>query len=274
MTDLFRTCFVTGADGRIGAALRASWGPSGAFWMSRGEGPWRDLMAGPLSPLPPTAVLLHLATDRRDAARALRLDKAVACALRDRPPAHVFFASSAAVYGDAPQPWSEAACPSPVTAYGKAKRDAEDSFRDALPAGRLTILRIGNVFGADALGAAMARPGRVLLDPVDAGTAGPLRSWIGPVMLASVLRRLVAQAGAGRPLPGILNLAQPGPLGMGTLLDAAGRDWTFGPPRAGTCASAVLATDRLLGLLPVQAATPDQLVAEWRDSRPVAGLAA
>lgn len=57
--------------------------------------------------------------------------------------------SSRQVYGasDAPCEWHEEITPQPVTPYGKAKLAIERALQRALPAERLTILRMANIFG-------------------------------------------------------------------------------------------------------------------------------
>ena len=125
----------------------------------------------------------------------------------------------------------------------------------------LTLLRIGNIAGADALLGGNAPGRRVVLDPV-AGQNGPERSYIGPTMLAGVFSGLAGLAVDGAALPVVLNVAQPGRIAMGDLLDAAGRDWGFGPPNAAALPRLTLATNRLEALLPLPAATAQTLVAD------------
>jgi hypothetical protein len=129
----------------------------------------------------------------------------------------------------------------------------------------VTVLRIGNVVGADGLiGAAV--PGRtVVLDPAPGQARGPLRSWIGPVTLAHVLGDLAAMALRGAPLPPVLNIAALRPAGMADLLEAAGLPWAWGPNPA-PLPAVTLDTTALAALRPLPAATADPagMVAEWR----------
>lgn len=180
---------------------------------------------------------------------------------------HVFLASSAAVYGPSDAALTEQTPPAPLGDYGRAKLAME---RAALGwCGThglgLTILRIGNIAGLDALLGGV-RPGQqVQLDPVS-GQRGPVRSYIGPRSLGSVLVQLAAMAAAGQPLPQILNIAAAPPVSMGDLLDAAGVDWRYGPPNPSVLAKVELAVDLLEGLagLPALAGQAETMVAEWR----------
>ena len=233
-TDLI----VTGASGRLGRMLRPLW--PDACWLSRGD-PWPSGQGG---------AILNLA-GVTDPAGPLEDNVTTAARALDegaRRGARVFLMSSAAVYGAGE--FSESDPPRPANAYGAAKLRME-----GLP-GAATILRLGNVAGADALlGRAQ---GAVVLDPVGAG--GPLRSYIGPVTLARVLEALFAAPD----LPRILNIAQPPPVAMEALLDAADIPWQFGPPRAGVVPRVALKVDRLAAICSLPTADPATMVAEWR----------
>ena len=231
--------FVTGAGGKIGRLLRLLWPDAHVVWLSRGD--W-DMGRGP-APFGPGATVLHLAGvtpggDLSGNARAAR-------ALRDAAPGRVVLISSIAVHGPQAGALTEATPPAPASPYGAAKREVEEILAPLAP----VVLRLGNLFGADALSAA-ARRGPVTLDRH--GTGAPLRSWIGPLTFARCLRSLVESAP-----PGVLNLAQPPALGMDAILDAMGVAWHYGPnpapwPRAELDASRLGLPD----------ATPAGLVAE------------
>lgn len=62
---------------------------------------------------------------------------------------HYIMMSSRMVYGKAPDDLmlSEDTAPKPVTTYGRNKLTIEQTLQDILPAKRLTILRMGNIFG-------------------------------------------------------------------------------------------------------------------------------
>lgn len=171
----------------------------------------------------------------------------------------VFLASSAAVYGRQGGVLDETAPCRPVTPYGAAKVDMEDAARaQAAALGvPVTALRIGNIAGLDAI-LGNWRPG-FQLDRFDDGHT-PLRSYIGVQSLARVLATLMG----ARDMPPVLNIAAPGAVEMGALLDAAGRAWQprAAPPSA--IARVELDVDALMRLHPLDAATPAGLVAQWR----------
>jgi nucleoside-diphosphate-sugar epimerase len=264
---------VLGGTGRLGGALRDFWpfalkGGLRPIWQARDHRDmylhWNILN----EPAPPWAygVVLCLAGGRGDpdpnTALALRtLEAAAAQGAR-----HVFVASSSAVYGPG-RALTEEAAPAPVSAYGRSKAAMEQAVLDwqARHGGPgVTLLRIGNVAGADALLGA-DRKGPVVLDPTPDGS-GPRRSYIGPVTLSAVLSRLATQAVEGTALPQILNLATPLPVTMSALLDAAGLAWNFGPDNPDVVPEVTLDTARLQGLvrLPPTVGHPRNLAAEWR----------
>lgn len=234
---------VTGASGRIGRLLRCLWGRKlGAMpilWSARSPGQGIDLAwnigAEPAPALPGGAILLHLAGQTRGSPAHLADNRhathALCAAAQKSGIGHVFFASTVAVYAPAPTALAESTPPQPLSPYGQAKRAAEDAARRVLPPDRLTILRLGNIAGADALLSA-ALQGPVLLDPIDGQTGGPIRSYIGPQTLAEVLAALIRQVHCGHALPPVLNIAQTPALAMADLVQALGADWRFGPHRA------------------------------------------
>lgn len=264
---------VTGATGRVGRLLRHAWSASPVLWQSRSAPDVAVLVwdFGPDLPArwPAGAVILHLAGVTRgsaaDLAANVTLARALADAARRKGAAHVLFASTQAVYRPGPLTLTETTPPDPVSDYGRAKLAAEEVLAEGLAGSGtgLTCLRIGNIAGADALlgGQAASGAARVVLDPIAGQPMGPERSYIGALTLARVLAALVARA---PDLPGVLNLAQPGAVAMGDLLDAAGLDWGFGPARDGAVPRVVIATDRLAALVPLPAASAPGLVAELR----------
>lgn len=259
---------VMGASGRVGAYLRQFWPGMAvdAVWQYRADAPPGGLLWAPLDdPVPdcgPVAAILCLAGVTRGAGLARNTDLARA-ALRaaDRLGAgRVLLASSSAVYGATPGPHAEDGPCHPVTAYGAAKLAMEQAASTAAPMPRVTCLRIGNIAGADALlgGLDPACPPR--LDQFADGRA-PRRAYIGPVTLARVLAELACHPTA---LPRVLNIAQPGLIGMDALLRAAGGAWAWQPAPATALPEVGLALDRARTLVSVPPATPHGLVAEWR----------
>ena len=280
----FPRVLVLGASGRIGAMLRRYWPAGQGLWQARpGSGPERGgsdwLRFDPLSDpaalsaaaARAEAVLCLAGVTPAAAARgaemgdnsALGLAAVEAAARAGRVP--VLLASSAAVYGARGGHLSERVPPVPVSAYGRAK--AEMEARAAALAAKLgvavTSLRIGNVAGADAILGGW-REGFVLDRFADGRT--PRRSYIGPAGLARVLGDLAARAVLRRDLPACLNVAAPGTVEMGALLDAAGLAWVPRPAPEGAIPEVALDVTALAGLVTLapEEGTAQMLVAEWR----------
>jgi nucleoside-diphosphate-sugar epimerase len=268
---------VTGAQGRIGRVLQTLWhGNSTGFqpvlWCGRRPGPGVDLVwdigQNPPPALPNGAIFLHLAGLVRgmpeELAANATLTSALCSAARSTKAVHVFTMSSAAIYAPSPHDLPETAQPAPLSPYGASKLLAEQIAEQALSGAqtRLTQLRLANLAGADAL-LGNCRPGvPVTLDPIAGQNGGPERSYIGPQVLADVLAHLIHPSNT--PLPGTLNLAQPGPVFMADLLDAMGQPWSFGPPRPAAIPRVVLDTRRLAALVPLPPATPASLIADLK----------
>lgn len=265
---------VLGATGRVGTVLRRCWPRAQVRWQSRRPRPdsacdWVVLdPVGQEGALETAArgcdAILNLAgvvpgqggemSDNAVLARAaVRAGAAVG--------ARVLLASSAAVYGAQPGLLREDGPASPVSAYGHAKHEMERAGRD-LAAGlgvQVTSLRIGNVAGLDAaLGG--WQPGFALDRFADGAT--PARSYVGPQHLARILWDLCAAPD----LPPVLNVAAPGVVEMGALLEAAALPWR---PRAApdTAIARVEMSVALLARftpLAPRDSLPDALVADWR----------
>lgn len=272
----FPRVLVLGAAGRIGALLRACWPEGQGLWQARraqaGPGwmiadPLADPAALARAAAGCDAVLCLAGVTPAAAARGAEYHLNTALALAAvragaEAGARVLLASSAAVYGRAAGPLREEDALAPVSEYGRAKAAMEEA---ALTLGaelgiRVCALRIGNIAGLDAaLGG--WRPGFVLDRFADGRT--PVRSYIGPVTLARLLGEL---AGAELPeiLPEFLNVAAPGAVEMGALLEAAGLDWTPRAAGPGAIPEVVFDLARLARAVPLDAATPESLVAEWR----------
>lgn len=272
---------VLGSTGRIGRVLRHVWhrmpqGKTVPIWQSRERGAglfhW-DILSGPCPGLPQGGVVLCLAGVTRGTVDQLEANTTIAMAACRAAEAygarHVFLASSAAVYGPSAEALTEDMALAPLGAYGKAKARMERAglawAKGAKPG--LTLLRIGNVAGLDALLGGLRQDRPAVLDPVSGQAGGPRRSYIGPVSLARLLFRLAEMAAAGSPLPQVLNIAAAPPVSMASLLDAAGAPWRYGPENPDVLPCVALSTARLRAILPdhVPAADPAALVAEWRE---------
>jgi len=97
----------------------------------------------------------------------------------------------------------------------------------------------------------------------------PRRSYVGPETLSAMLAELCVIAGSGTPLPQRLNLASPGGVEMGALLDAVPQDWVARPAPAGAIPEVMLDTTTLGRFITLDpnAGRADRLVAEWRAYR-------
>lgn len=260
---------VVGGTGRLGGLLRRAWmAPGGAgalralhpVWQARAEGQGGDILFDPLTAPAAFAraagaadVVLNLAgvvsgtADQLADNRRLALAAAAAAAEAGVP---LLQASSAAVYGAQAGPLSEDGPTQPAAPYGQAKLEAEEALEALAPADRspaIVLLRIGNVAGADALlGGPAPAEGRVL-DIFPDGRA-PRRSYIGPQALAEALARLVRLLAGGIAVPGRINLALPGAVGMDALLGAAGATWAPRPAPTGAIPEVTLDVARALAL--------------------------
>lgn len=215
-----------------------------------------------------SGIILGLAGGRKAEGADTDLALATLTAARDQGARHVFLMSSAAVYGAGEGDLPETAAPAPLAPYGAQKLAMEQAAQDFARRADvgLTLLRLGNVAGFDAL-LGGAEPGRtIVLDPVPGQPGGPVRTYIGALSLGRVLGALAELAEKGGALPKVLNIGAPRPVNMADLLDAAGLEWRYGPANPDVLARAVLDTACLQALLPelVISSDPADMVAEWR----------
>ncbi len=277
---------VIGSDGRIGRMLRLGWAGRADLavrWTTRrGPADAVDPLAMPLAALATTFagydVILNLAgpvpqPGRSDDAATMSMHPSLAAALLKAAQAvgvpNVVLLSSAAVYGDSPGLLTEATPPAPRSTYGQAKLAMERVAAQSSAPLQSTVLRLGNVAGADMLlGGAAERGGAtpVRLHMLPDGST-PLRSTIGPATLARVLNDIMLALHHGASVPALLNLAAPGAVTMGDLLDAAGLPWVPVPAPQGTIARVTLSTlalERLVCFAPEEC-TATGIVDQWRD---------
>jgi len=263
-----------GAGGRLGGMLCGHWPRPGALQkQSRKDLPGM-LRFDPLSDTDAlkeaascvqAVVCLSGVTPAHAAATgdAMHLNTDLACAAIAAAPegVRVFLASSAAVYGAADGPHLETDPVSPVSSYGAAKRAMEQAAL-AHGEGRICVLRIGNVAGADAILGGW-RAGMTLDRLPDGRT--PRRSYIGPKTLARVIYTLCLAP----EVPQILNIAAPGLVEMGDLLDSAGLAWAPRAPQGPMIEEVALGTallERLYKFAPDEC-TSAGMVAQWREGR-------
>lgn len=281
--------FVTGATGRLGRLLNAAAGQGAAYWQGRSLPGWAD---GPdwcvldrlEDPAPLAAalaarrarVLVALAGVTSGTPEALAMNRTLALAALEAAEKaglnRVFLLSSAAVYGRGAGGFSENGTAIPVAPYGQAKLEMEHAVADWIAARRraapeapqVTILRLGNVAGADMLLGGL-RPGQpARLDIFADGTA-PARSYIGVGSLWRVIMSLADRD----TLPACLNIAAPGAVSMAGLLEAATHPWQAAPAPDTALPRVELDTTRLQALVPFTPAEsqPDEMVRQWRDAQ-------
>jgi len=295
------TVLVLGATGRIGGILRKFWSKSGSlngteggpkgrvFWQARQNQP-ADTGAGwtVLDPLSQPGALARAASGCSailclagvvpgrlgpggDLGDNIALGEAAVRA-GAASGATVFLASSAAVYhsqvgnkaaGNSAKVLEENAALSPISDYGKAKAgmEARGAALGSELGVRVCALRIGNIAGVDAILGGW-KPGFRLDQFPDGRT--PRRSYIGMVTLAQVLGELMRIENPPHGLPAALNIACPGMVEMGALLDAAGLAWTPRPAPQEAIKEVCLSTALLERFITLPETSPDALVAQWR----------
>lgn len=254
---------VLGAGGKLGRLLRPVF-PGQACWLTRADADIQD--AGALrTALRGADAVICMAGVTHTSAQPMHLNTDLALrtldAARDTGAGHVFLVSSASVYGSFPGLCVEGGPTAPASDYAHAKLAMEAAAaRHAHPN---TVLRLGNVAGADAILAGWS-PG-FQIDQFPDGTT-PRRSYIGPHLLARTFADVADVARTGR-LPALLNVAAPACVQMGDLLDAAGLNWTGRPAGAATIPSVHLDISRLRLFTEFKASdcTPVGIVEDWQN---------
>ena len=289
---------LVGATGRVGRLLCRNWpadlhtpqllpvrrraeaGAGDSLVWSPLDGPDALLrhLARPMAGPPPVALAMLAGVTPGPGvdSAALSLNRTLAEACLDAAwqagIGRVLLASSAAVYGLDPDGLAldETAPTTPISAYGRAKLDMEAAAPPARDAGlNVSVLRIGNVAGADALlgpltGLHPDHHPPLRIDAFADGL-GPLRSYIGAASLARVLATLSCLPG---PVPDVLNIAAPDPVRMTALARAAG--WPFLLTAAPAHARQVVTLDchRLHAICPEPPFEnlPETMVQNWKES--------
>lgn len=260
-----------GGGGQLGTMLRQNWPQEDGLSFQSRQGADDTLVFDPLA----EPELLRAASVGRRAVicmsgvtpahaaasgDAMSLNTDLALAAIDAAPSktRVFIMSSAAVYGAAQGPHLETDDVTPVSEYGHAKLAMERAALDR-GNGRVCVLRIGNVAGADAILGGW-RAGMTIDQLADGRT--PRRSYIGPNTLARVIHAL---CGVSK-LPEIVNIAAPGVIEMGALLDHAGLAWAPRIPEGPVIEEVRLDTaalERFYSFTP-QECSAANMVAQWR----------
>lgn len=138
----------------------------------------------------------------------------------------VIIASTSAVYHPGVN-LTESSPINPAGSYGTIKHDFEREIgRLDNGSANVSLLRIGNIAGADALleqAVGNAQEGRISIDKFSDGMA-PIRSYISPITLAKVLETLALYPD---PIPPVLNVGATPPMHMLDLASTANLDWTW-----------------------------------------------
>jgi len=274
----FPDTLVLGATGRIGRLLQYNWNQSAIaarlLWQGRALiGLDQVDRKAVLDPLKNPGKLTQAATGRQILCLAGGIPgrgdlddnwRLAAAALRaTEPSGRVILCSSAAVYGNQPGQLDETTVLCPANDYGRAKLEMEQRSA-ALAADievQLCVLRIGNIAGLDAILGGW-QPGFQLDQFGDGAT--PARSYIGVSTLAQVLGALLALP----QLPGVVNLAQPGLIEMGALLDAAGLGWAARAAPGNAISRVALDTRLLQDLVQLPEADVADMVRQWHKLEP------
>lgn len=260
-----------GSTGRVGRMVETAWPQGGPALDARARGRWS---APPKGAEKTCMLCLAGVTPRSGAPLEENIEIALAAlrAARRIGAVHLFVASSSAVLGATGLRGADERFPArPVNAYGREKLRMEEQLLNAArtePGLGVTVLRIANVAGAgepfDSIAAGCSgRPPR--LDRFADGS-GPSRSYIGPVMLASVLSHLCTLVLGGAALPERLNIAAPAPTPMRDIFAALGQEVEWRPAPPGAIQHVHMDCGALAALcpLPPEAHLAAHLVAETR----------
>lgn len=261
------TITILGANGRLGGVLHRHAAAAGLAWRGQtrddsGDICWSGRVTDTATPeiFQPGATLINMigstSPDADDLhATNVQFVKDLLRHAANTGVAHVILASSGAVYGDASTtPLTEDTPLRPQTPYGISKAEMEAAahaapFGDDLPA--ITLLRIGNVAGSDALLAAAQRHA-MLGKPMPLhrfpNGAAPMRSYIGPQDLFNAVNAL-SKPHDGPPIT--LNIAAPNPVPLDRALDGYKAHllqhltWVDAPAPSGIPATVHLSTSAL-----------------------------
>jgi len=243
---------IIGAGSVLGQMLHARWGDDDTLrWVSR-AGPlaWAveqgaDALAPHLDGADSVLCLAGITSGPVDFDLNTSIAKAVVAASPDT--AHIFLASTQAVYGPYPGPHSEDGATRAKGAYGESKLAMEQAV---LGQGRkITALRLANVLGADMLGRNVAEGKPMQIGVFPDGRA-PRRTYIDPDGLALGLSRLFDLAHSGAPLPERLNMGRAPMIEMADILRAIDVPFETPPANVGALPEVSMDLTRLFDLVP------------------------
>ena len=242
------TVAILGASGRLGRLVCQGWPEARAFG--------RSATPSELEGCKTLFDLRGIVNGKGDVFRNEAIAREALAMGRAAGARRVFLPSSAAVYGRMGEGLHEGVA-APVSDYGRSKLDMEQmAAAHAQPA---TCLRFGNLAGVDAILGGW-RP-NFMLDQFPDGTT-PARSYIGPQTLVQTLKTLSAQDA----LPDVLNIATPGAIEMGALLDAAALGWRArpAPETAIKCVALDTGLLRLFCAIKPETGSAAHVAAEWK----------
>jgi nucleoside-diphosphate-sugar epimerase len=259
---------ILGASGRLGRLIRPSWGNMNTVWQSRtAQDGFKsiDILEDPddlvalLDGADAVVCLAGVTPASKNGTIHQNAQIASACldAARLAGVGRVFLTSTAAVYGRETGKLTEQHPVKPMSDYGHAKVEMEHIASQHEQ--ESTVLRIGNVAGADAiLGNWHAE---MKIEQLEDGTT-PRRSYVGP----ETLGRIITELTMFDKLPSILNIATPRSIYMNELLDCAGLLYAKIPATSQTIPDVTLDTKLLEQFVAFthEHSLPSFMVAEWK----------
>ena len=261
------TTTILGANGRLGGVLYRHALRSRQVWRGQtrskaGDIHWSGLMADPSASdvFQPGSTIINMIGSTSSSKQDLHINnvqfvKDLLTRAANAGVAHVVLASSAAVYGESgDDPLTEDMPLRPLTPYGASKAEMEAAAH-AAPTGKdqpaITVLRIANVAGSDALLAAAKQhivdEKPMFLHQFPNGDA-PVRSYIGPKDLFDVVDKLSKPH--GDPLR-TFNVAAAHPVSLDRALEGYKQfllptlEWKYAPVPSKIPPTVFLSTKRL-----------------------------
>lgn len=267
-----RTLLVLGSTGKLGQLLRVCLSAAPdllsdwqVIWGARRAGKDVDWVYGASPPPKADAVLAlwGVVPGKGDLAENISLAHQAVEIGTASGATRILHCSSSAVYGPAREA-TEASALAPVTAYGVAKIEMEQSLFSEIisqsgePAS--CVLRLSNVVGADSLFHAIQSGEPVTLDAFDIGQS-PIRSYATPTVIWQAVASLLSVTS----MPKTVNVAASNPVAMHELLEAAECPFVWRPAPETAVAEVSMSLARLRRLTgQTLVIPPHEMIAEWR----------